>query len=206
MGEGTYGNVYKAEHKVSKAVRAIKILKKSKISSEKHSKMMNEIEILKKLDHPNIIKIYEAYIYNDNYYIVTEYCSGGSLSKLIQQHKALSHNCIKTIFRNLFSVLTYLHKQKIIHRDIKLDNVVVVNNPEKLNDCENIDIRLIDFGFATTFKNKRIKDREKIGTWTHMAPEVIKGLYSTACDVWSCGIMLYYLLAGYNPFRGKTKE
>ena len=77
---------------------------------------------------------------------------------------------------------------------------------DNLEDLEAMDIRLIDFGLATTYKSRHMKDKEKIGTWTHMAPEVIKGWYSPACDVWSCGIVLYYLIAGYNPFRSKTKE
>ena len=103
-------------------------MKKSNITEERHKRMMNEIEILRKLDHPGVIKIYEAYIHQGNYYIVTEYCSGGSLSKYLKNHKAFSQNSLRIIFRKLFSVLTYLETQRIIHRDIKLENVVVVNN------------------------------------------------------------------------------
>jgi calcium-dependent protein kinase len=93
-----------------------------------------------------------------------------------------------------------------VHRDIKLDNIVLVNRAETTGDINSLDIRIIDFGLAMVLPTKRVKDREKVGTYTHMAPEVINGVYSTKCDLWSSGIVLYSMIAGCNPFKKVTRE
>lgn len=167
---------------------------------------MIEIDILRKLDHPNIIKIYEAYIYENVYCIITEYCSGGSLLSYIQNGNQFTDESLRTILRKLFSALSYIHRLNIAHRDIKLDNIVLVNKIETSGDLNSLDIRIIDFGLAKVLPSRRIKDREKTGTYTHMAPEVINGIYSTKCDVWSSGVVLYSMIAGTSPFKKATKE
>ena len=100
--------------------------------------------------------------------------------------------------------LSYIHKKSIIHRDIKLDNILLKRKVK--GDEEEVDIRLIDFGLAKQLKVQRAKDRQKIGTHTYMAPQVIDGVYSTKCDIWSAGIVLINLLTKRNPFKGKSKE
>ena len=99
--------------------------------------------------------------------------------------------------------LSYLHKMGVIHRDIKLDNILL---KKKRGGEGEVDIRLIDFGLSKEIKVKRLKDREKIGTHTYMAPEVIEGVYSSKCDMWSVGIVLITLISGKNPFKGRTKD
>lgn len=87
-----------------------------------------------------------------------------------------------------------------------MDNIVFVNRAETTGDINTLDIRIIDFGLAKVLTTKRVRDKEKIGTYSHMAPEVINGIYSTKCDVWSTGIVLYSMIAGYSPFKKATKE
>lgn len=99
---------------------------------------MNEINLLKRLDHPNIIKIYEAYMYENVYCIITEYCEGGSLLKNIQKGHKYSSEAIRIIMRKILSALSYIHKLNIVHRDIKLDNVVFLNKYDSSSDPENI--------------------------------------------------------------------
>ena len=102
------------------------------------------------------------------------------------------------------SALSYIHKKGYIHRDIKLDNILLKR--KIVNNFEEIDIRLIDFGLAKEIKGKRLKDKQKIGTHTYMSPEVIEGIYSSKCDMWSIGIVLFCLITGKNPFKARSKD
>lgn len=111
---------------------------------------------MKKLDHPHIVKIYEVFIYQNNYYIVTEHCEGGSLSKYFKGNSQVSIEIIKSIFKQLISALSYIHQLGIIHRDIKLDNIILT---KRVNTKNDIDIRIIDFGLSKELKVKRLKDK-----------------------------------------------
>jgi calcium-dependent protein kinase len=144
---------------------------------------------------------------SDNLYcIITEYCEGGSMLNFIQDGKHYSEQVLKVVMRKLFNALSYMHRLNIVHRDIKLDNIVLVNKFESEADADKLEIRLIDFGLAKVLPNKRIKDKEKVGTYTHMAPEVLKGIYSTKCDIWSAGVLLFLMVSGSSPFKKATKE
>ena len=124
IGEGSYGNVFKVYHRASREFRAIKLLKRGAVSKVEHHKIMKEINILKRLDHPHILKIYEVFFYESNYYIVTEHCEGGSLSKYLHLHPSPSLETVRTIFSQLVSALAYIHHLGIVHRDIKPDNIM----------------------------------------------------------------------------------
>lgn len=100
--------------------------------------------------------------------------------------------------------LVYLHELGIVHRDIKLDNIVLLKREYGVGG--SWDIRLIDFGLARKLVTRRVRDKAKVGTYTHMAPEVLRGMYSTKCDLWSAGIVLCGLTTGCNPFKKSTKE
>lgn len=100
----------------------------------------------------------------------------------------------------LMSALAYLHELGIVHRDVKLNNILVMQCTGRE------DIRLIDFGLAKVMSAKRVRDRVKVGTYTHMAPEVLKGIYSAKCDVWGAGVSLCCLATGINPFKKGKKE
>ena len=108
---------------------------------------MKEINILKKLDHPHIIKIYEVFFYKSNYYIVTEHCEGGSLSQYVKERSSIDLEQIRHILRQIASALSYIHHLGIIHRDLKLDNILLCNKVTK-NSSLPIDIRIIDFGLS----------------------------------------------------------
>ena len=100
--------------------------------------------------------------------------------------------------------LSYLHSKQIIHRDIKLDNIVFVNDPDKYTNVEDIQIKILDFGLAVKAKFKTINmDHNCIGTPKYMSPEIFSGKYSEKCDTWSCGIILHIFLTGRFPFTGE---
>ena len=118
-------------HKASKQLRAMKVIKKETSTSEYLSSLLSEIEILKQLDHPNIVKIYEFYQDKYNFYLITEYIEGGELFDKIVKNKYLKEDKAMKIMKQLLSAVTYCHKKKIVHRDLKPENLLLVN---KSND------------------------------------------------------------------------
>ena len=157
------------------------------------------INVLKKIDHPNIIKIFEFYIKNDNYYLITEYCSGGELFELVN-NTVFTETQVAYIMYQLFSAINYCHKMKIIHRDLKPENILITKN-----NFNFIDIKICDFGTSQIFKKGDIQ-KETIGSLYYVAPEVIKKKYNFKCDLWSCGVIMYILLTQRLPFGGSTDE
>ena len=206
MGEGSFGRVLLCRNKINGEARAVKILKKSILIDPKVKEQFSqEFNILKKLDHPNIVRIYEIYQSQQSLSLVFEVCQGNSLATLLKEEIDLSLEVKKEILRQLFRGINYLHSQGIVHRDIKPDNIVFVKKLSSVSTSLDVDLRIIDFGLAYEHKEKTFKDWANIGTYNFMAPEVFEGLYSSKCDAWSCGIVAHILLLGSNPFRGFDK-
>ena len=204
LGEGGYGKVYLARHKRMNLLRAMKVISIDSKTSEERTD--EEIELLKKLDHPNIIKLFEYFIDEDNYYLITEYCNGGDLFDLIKKKKQkFSELSAAYIMFQIFRALIYCHNtHHLVHRDIKLENIVIFR---KINAEDDLyDIKLIDFGIAKIFnKCEKNKDKRIKGSLNYMAPEALRGSYDEKCDIWSCGVILYILLIGNYPFDGNNK-
>ena len=202
IGKGGFGRVYKVRHKLSNQYRAMKIIQ-CKSSSEHHSITINkEINILKNLDHPNIIKVYEFYSSEKYVYIINELCTGGELFDKIVDVKHFSELVACNIMRQLFSAVAYCHENGVIHRDLKPENILIENSEEK--DKDFFHIKVIDFGTCEILKKKKLT--EQIGTSFYIAPEVLKNGYNEKCDLWSCGVILYILLCGSPPFYGKNEK
>ena len=199
LGKGTFGEVFLVKNKIINIKRAMKKIKKDPELDLTDEEIFNEINILKKIEHPNIIKIFEFYITSDAYYLILEYCEGGDLNYFSKLHK-LTEKQIAYIMYQILSAINYCHKMKILHRDLKLDNILLKNSEN--NFC---DIKICDFGTAQIFKKNEIQT-EIIGTLGYMAPEVINEKYNEKCDLWSCGIMMYNLLTGNNPFIDRNEE
>lgn len=98
-----------------------------------------------------------------------------------------------------------MHHLNIIHRDIKPDNIALMNEINQFSSPQDIDVRIIDFGLAIQIDQKIFKDWAKIGTINYMAPEVFSGVYSTKCDVWACGVIMYLLYTNHHPFKGLSE-
>jgi calcium-dependent protein kinase len=197
LGSGAYGVVYEGIHKVTGDKRAIKAMVKDQI--EDKEALENELKILKEMDHPNIVKLYEIYEHKNNIYLVTELCDGGELFYYITQSKHLTEGQASKIMRQVFSAISYLHSQKICHRDLKPENFLLKypNDPSS--------IKLIDFGLS-----KKLLDNELMndpnGTPFYIAPEILEGSYTEAVDNWSLGVILYIMLSGSPPFYGKDSR
>lgn len=215
IGEGSFGRVLKVKEKTGEIFRAMKIIKKkyNQTLQEDENFLKKEVHILRKLDHPNIIKIFEFFNSKYEFHIISEFCEGGELFDHIIKSKNFSEKKAKNIMKQIFSAVHYCHKNQIIHRDLKPENIVieekekekVINNVNINNEDDSINIKIIDFGTADIFKKNKLLSLKE-GTPYYMAPEVIDGLYNEKCDIWSCGVILYILLCGSPPFYGKNDK
>ena len=203
LGEGGYGKVYKVKHKLTGQYRAMKIIK-CKSSSKDHEKQIKkEIEILKSLDHPNILKVYEFFCNEKTFFIINELCTGGELFDKIIEVKHFSESVAANIMRQIFSAIAFCHSQGIIHRDLKPENILIESHLQK--NLEFFHIKVIDFGTCEILKNNKML-KEQIGTSFYIAPDVLKNEYNEKCDLWSCGVIMYILLCGTPPFFGINEE
>ena len=201
IGSGAFGKVRLYVDRDSKTFRyAIKTIKKNIFNKHSIESIKREIDILRSLDHPNIVKYFETY--EDEYYlhIVMEYIAGDNLFRVLTDQKRFkfTERAISKIMTCLLKAVLFLHHNGIIHRDIKPENIVFIeqNNFNAL--------KLIDFGLSIQ-QNAR-KDNRRVGTPYYMAPEMIKGNFVYVSDVWSIGVILFIMVTGKQPFRGKSKQ
>ena len=207
LGKGSFGSVFKVKHKITGEIRAMKIIRNTSVvdrAGVNNPKFLKEIHVLKELDHPNIIKIFEYYVDNKNHYIITELLTGGELYETILKCRKFNEKTAAFIMRQILSALNYLHSKGIVHRDIKPENILVQNIDKKEN-LDEIYIKLIDFGASNFFKENEIL-KLKVGSPYYIAPEVLNKNYNEKCDIWSAGVVLYVMLTGKFPFVGKTSQ
>ena len=196
LGTGAFGQVRLAIHKATKQTRAVKIIPKAKVDIKL---LVNEISVLSKLSHPNIMQLYEIFDDNTNIYIVSEYCKGGELFDIISNRGNFSEKDACIIMKQLMSAICYSHQNNIVHRDLKPENILMDN------DNNDLTIKIIDWGCAQTIKTTKQSNKAD-GTAYYIAPEVLKGEYNEKCDIWACGVIFYILLCGYPPFNGETDD
>ena len=200
LGKGGYGKVLEVRHKKTNAIRACKLISKLKIKEKDLQRIRREINILKKADHPNIVKVYEIYETKRSLYIIMEKCNGGELFDRIidniSKNKMYSEKVTAKIMLQIMSAINYCHKNGICHRDLKPENILFSNKDNE----DNNPIKLIDFGLSQIIDEKNLKS--KVGTAYYVSPEVLSGKYTEKCDVWSAGIILCILLTGEPPFNG----
>ena len=197
IGKGAYGEVYLVKHNITGTIRAMKVIAKNNEEEQlTDEEILNEINILKKIDHPNIVKIFEFYSNKSKYYLILEFCEGGNLYEFLDENKLSEFQVIYIMFQ-ILSAMNYCHNMNILHRDLKPDNILIKKSENGL--CK---VKICDFGTSYIFK-KGEKQKEAIGTLNYMAPEVLKEKYNQKCDLWSCGVIMYILLTGRKPFVGR---
>jgi calcium-dependent protein kinase len=208
LGKGAFGSVYKVLHIHSNKFRAMKVIKKETLLLQDDDKsFLREIELLKQTDHPNIIRVFEYYQDDVNYYIITEFVSGGELYDTIASWKNFNEDKAGYIIYQILCAVNYLHTAlHIVHRDIKPENILVEKNVNKANsNPDRLNIKIIDFGTGNFFDNEK-KLSLRVGTPYYIAPEVLGKNYKEKVDIWSCGVILYILLVGYPPFAGSNTQ
>ena len=153
LGSGSFATVHLVKHNISGSIRAMKAIQKESNDDENNEEeIINEINILMKMDHPNIVKIFEFYNSETHYYLITEYCEGGSLFDLINNNGGpFTEIQASYIMHQLFSVVNYCHKMKIIHRDLKPENILINKNENGF-----VKIKVCDFGTSLMFNRGEI--------------------------------------------------
>ena len=201
IDHGAFGTVIHVIEISTNKDMAIKVINKSNSRTSLIKKIKEEISILKKLNHENIVKFFGFFETNNQLLIKMEYVKYGTLSKWMKNNKKISEQEASIILKQIFSAIEYLHGKQICHRDIKPENIML----SKENDLNSI--KIVDFGLSASNFDKLI-NHDYCGTYIYMAPEQIeKKLYFISVDIWSIGILMFMLLNnGKHPFYVKGIE
>lgn len=194
LGKGAFGKVSLGMHKLTGKMVAVKSISKSCFTDEEaRKKVMREFSILKLLKHQSVTRLYESFESKRHVLFIVELCAGGDLLNYVRRRRRLKEPIAQLIFKQLINGLEYCHYKGIIHRDIKLDNVLLNANG---------DIKIGDFGVSKCVK-KGERMYEQCGTPAYIAPEILKdrGYEGFGADTWSAGVVLYALLYGTVPFK-----
>ena len=225
LGKGAFGEVFLTQKKGSKEFYATKRLDRAFSEKPENIKLLsNEITLLKKINHPNIVRLIDLKKTKSHCYIVMEYCNGGDLSGCLKKYKEayrrpFSEEIVQYIMRQVVNGIYFLHSNKIVHRDLKLDNILVTfpseNDKKSLNMMKAI-AKIIDFGFATRLKaSKSNLTYTILGTPANMAPQILENMqqrtpnhqgYDEKVDIWSLGTLCYEMLVGHMAFCGHSMQ
>ncbi|KAL0221509.1 hypothetical protein RCL1_001363 [Eukaryota sp. TZLM3-RCL] len=199
VGEGSYGQVFRALHRSTGQLVAIKRIRLDPSTDQSEIKgLIREVDLLSSCGDPNILSYVSAFQDDSFLHIVTEFCPYGSFADLIKTAGPLSESHIRYVLRGVVAALNLLHKRRICHRDIKAANVLLSSDFKP---------KLADFGVATQLNNTLSKRNTVIGSPFWMDPQVIKGFpYSESCDVWSLGITAIELAEGFPPLANEFKH
>jgi calcium-dependent protein kinase len=193
------GDVFKAQGKRDKLWYAVKPFHLSGVVGEKLAQLEAEATIFLSMDHPHIARLVDVYESETFLYLVMECMTGGELFDRLEKRKRFSERDASHALYQMLLAVNYLHGRDVVHRDLKLENFLY----EKPEPCDHL--KLIDFGFSHIWE-KDTKMALSCGTLAYVAPEVLRKSYTSKCDLWSMGIILFILLAGYMPFSGDDKQ
>mmetsp|Transcript_7809 Transcript_7809/g.21329 ORF Transcript_7809/g.21329 Transcript_7809/m.21329 type:complete len:499 (-) Transcript_7809:50-1546(-) len=197
LGEGSYGSVSKGKCKRTHAIRAVKSISKSQMKNIDRFKQ--EIAVMKLLDHPNIIKLYETFEDHRSIYLVMELCSGGELFDRIIESGHFTEVQAAILMQQIVRAIYYMHENHVCHRDLKPENFLFLTK----EPIEKTLLKIIDFGLSCRFEENQVLNT-KAGTPYYVAPQVLAGKYDQLSDCWSIGVIMYVMLCGYPPFFGET--
>jgi calcium-dependent protein kinase len=203
LGRGSFGSVSRVRDRKTGLEKAMKEVIKLQVPSQQLALILNEIEILKGLDHPNIMKLFEIIESPKCYYIICEYLQGGDLFNLLKRKKTFTEEKSKKLMFDLLSGLNYLHSNKIVHLDLKLENLVLTN------ESPDSKLKIVDFGVSRRMTSSPFSG--KIGSVisnqaNYLAPEVLSGDFNEKVDIWCAGVILYMMISGSFPFKYDTDE
>ena len=224
IGKGSFGQVYLTSKTGTNKLFATKKMPKTMVLQPKVKKYFNnEIHILENIDHPYIIKLYEIKQTINNYFLIFDFCNGGDLNHCLEKYKKknkkpFTQEIVQHLMNQIVNGLQYLHNSKILHRDIKSDNILVhFKSKEDLQNLNllNADIKIIDFGFARYLEDDSLV-QSVLGSQLYMAPQILRKLkkldnnnsfgYDQKADIWSLGTVCYEMLIGTPPFYAENYD
>jgi len=200
LGSGYNGVVRMATAKGSQSGQkfAVKAFKLSNVASDKREALQTEVEVFLVMDHPHITRLYDVFESDEYLHLIMECMEGGELFDRVMEQKRFGERDAADAIWQMLLALNYIHSHGIVHRDIKLENF--------LYDRKGSDhLKLIDFGFSKMW-DPNIKMQLSCGTLSYVAPEVLAKNYTSQCDMWSLGVIVFILLAGYMPFSGNEAQ
>eukprot|EP01097_Dermamoeba_algensis_P003510 TRINITY_DN2427_c0_g1_i1.p1 TRINITY_DN2427_c0_g1~~TRINITY_DN2427_c0_g1_i1.p1 ORF type:complete len:349 (-),score=51.06 TRINITY_DN2427_c0_g1_i1:213-1259(-) len=195
---GGYSVVYLGKSKKDGNRYAVRQIKKEALDDEEAiNALRREISILRSVDHPNILKLYEVYEDDESYYLVLEHLTGKPVYDRIMERSAYTEKDVSNFIKQLLQAVAYLHSRGIAHRDLKPQNLLSSGDPEV--------IKVVDFGFSKNFAEDKMVT--SVGSPSYVAPEVLSAdSFDMSVDMWSVGVILYVLLCGFTPFQGPTPQ
>ena len=197
--QGKYGSIFKVQHKKNKNIRIMKIVNLTGDNEDTITRedLMNQIELLKNLSHPNTIQLYEYFSYNHKIYMLYEYCPGGDLFEYITKTNYLNESQCKEIIQQVLSALKYCHSKHVIHYDLCPEHLVILGT-------SSFWIKIIDFGAFNLLGSKKtiLTSGFKMMTNPYFCPP--ENIPTEKADIWSTGVLMYFILSGVLPFNGKT--
>jgi len=199
LGEGSYGSVCKAKSKHTGSIRAVKTISKAMMKNIERFKQ--EIAIMKMMDHPNIIKLFESFEDHRNIYLVMELATGGELFDRIIESGHFTEVQAAVLMQQIVRAIYYMHENHVCHRDLKPENFLFMSKAA----IEKNLLKIIDFGLSCKFETGKMLST-KAGTPYYVAPQVLAGKYDQLSDLWSVGVIMYVMLCGYPPFFGETDQ
>ncbi|XP_031429384.1 serine/threonine-protein kinase SIK3 homolog isoform X3 [Clupea harengus] len=198
IGKGNFAVVKLATHVITKAKVAIKIVDKTQLDDENLKKIFREVQIMKMLRHPHIIRLYQVMETERMIYLVTEYASGGEIFDHLVAHGRMAEKDARRKFKQIVAAVHFCHCRNIVHRDLKAENLLLDHN---------LNIKIADFGFSNLFSRGQLL-KTWCGSPPYAAPELFEGKEydGPKVDIWSLGVVLYVLVCGALPFDGSTLQ
>ena len=223
LGKGAFGEVFLTKIEGKSGLYATKRLDRAYSEREENMKRLaNEIKVMQKIIHPNLVSLIELKKTKSHLYLVMEFCNGGDLTSCLKKYmqlynKPFSEEIVQYLMRQIVSGLDALHSRNFLHRDLKLDNILCCFNSE--NDKNSLNMmrstaKISDFGFATVLNKSSPLAHTVLGTPTNMDPSLLNNMeqrtrnegYDQKADIWSLGTLCYEMLVGRNPFSGKSMK